>query len=151
MRSFPVIWKFSIRCSKPLILRSANRRALSSWTLHLFSLSASKPSTDRPNSSKIASAHLRACSGAAVELTKLARLLPAALTAPLEPQHLGDAVARANSLLLVEAKDIDAYQVNAARSLRPVSQARMPLASIFTIVRNEVHGAMYASTSAAGI
>ncbi len=89
---------------------------------------AASVSAKPPPLIEIASAHLRACYGAAVELTKLARLLPAALTAPLEPQHSGDAVARANSLLLVEAKDIDAYQVNAARSLRPVSQARMPLA-----------------------
>ncbi len=67
---------------------------------------------------------------AAVELTKLARLLPAALTAPLE---IGDGVellewAKAESLLLVDAGLIEDYELNASRSLRPVSQARVPLA-----------------------
>ncbi len=66
---------------------------------------------------------------AAVELTKLARLLPAALTAPLEIADGVDLMdwAQAKNLLLVDAEQIEDYELNAARSLRPVSQARVPL------------------------
>ena len=66
---------------------------------------------------------------AAVELTKLARLLPAALTAPLEIGNGMDLLdwAQAESLLLVDAEQIDDYELNASRSLKPVSQARVPL------------------------
>ena len=77
------------------------------------------------------SADLGACCSAAVELTKLARLLPAALTAPvdLEPGQDAKTWASGENLLVVEATDIEAYQQSAARSLRPVSQARVPLTS----------------------
>ena len=67
---------------------------------------------------------------AAVELSKLARLLPAAVTAPL---RLESAVrvaewARACDLLDVSIAAVEGYQVAAARSLRIVSEARVPLA-----------------------
>ena len=77
------------------------------------------------------SADLGACCSAAVELTKLARLLPAALTAPvdLKPGQDAKTWASGENLLVVEATDIEAYQQSAARSLRPVSQARVPLTS----------------------
>lgn len=73
---------------------------------------------------------LRQSIEAAVELTKLARLLPAALVAPLD---IGDGLdlhewARDESLMVVEARHIEDYELNASRSLRPVSQARVPLA-----------------------
>jgi GTP cyclohydrolase II len=61
---------------------------------------------------------------AAVALTKLARLLPAAVIA--EAPSLGD-VAVASGLLMVDAEHITAYQQMAARSLRVVSEARVPL------------------------
>ena len=84
-----------------------------------------------PRPLDVPSADLGACCSAAVELTKLARLLPAALTAPvdLEPGHDAKTWASGENLLVVEATDIEAYQQSAARSLRPVSQARVPLTS----------------------
>ena len=71
--------------------------------------------------------HLHDCCLAAVRLTKLARLLPAALVAPL---NMSDATAWAlgHRLLPVNAAEIIDYDLRAARSLKPVSQARVPLA-----------------------
>jgi GTP cyclohydrolase II len=63
---------------------------------------------------------------AAVELMKLARLLPAAVVARLPALSAASFVEREN-LLLLEAADIPTYQATAARSLRPVSEARVPL------------------------
>ncbi|HET7595169.1 MAG TPA: GTP cyclohydrolase II [Stellaceae bacterium] len=64
---------------------------------------------------------------AAVELVKLARLLPAAVVAELSPRNAA-ALTEREGLVLLDAADIAAYQVTAARSLRPVSEARVPLA-----------------------
>jgi GTP cyclohydrolase II len=70
--------------------------------------------------------------GAAIELAKLARLLPAALVAPLpaargrEPGGLAE-WARRHDLLTVEAGAIAAYQGVAAHSLNRVGEARVPL------------------------
>ncbi|HTH16524.1 MAG TPA: GTP cyclohydrolase II [Magnetospirillum sp.] len=55
----------------------------------------------------------------AVTLAKLARLLPAVVVA--------EAKAVLSSQVAVAAADIAAYQINAARTLRVVSQARVPL------------------------
>jgi GTP cyclohydrolase II len=63
---------------------------------------------------------------AAVELVKLARLLPAMVVAPLSPRGAA-ALAEREALLLLEATDVMDYQATAARSLRPVSEARVPL------------------------
>lgn len=65
--------------------------------------------------------------GTAVRLTKLARLLPSALSAPLV---VDDAVAWAsrNNLLVVTSSAVLDYDRRAARSLLPVSDARVPLA-----------------------
>ena len=84
-----------------------------------------------PRPLDVPSADLGACCSAAVELTKLARLLPAALTAPVDLKPGQDAKiwASGENLLFVKATDIEAYQQSAARSLRPVSQARVPLTS----------------------
>ncbi|MCH9052023.1 MAG: GTP cyclohydrolase II [Proteobacteria bacterium] len=84
-----------------------------------------------PRPLDVRSADLGACCSAAVELTKLARLLPAALTAPVDLKPGQDAKiwAGGENLLFVKATDIEAYQQSAARSLRPVSQARVPLTS----------------------
>lgn len=73
---------------------------------------------------------LIASAEAAVHLTKLARLLPTALIAPLAaPDIIGHiaAFADANDLLVVSANDVADYDMRAARSLKPVSQARVPL------------------------
>jgi GTP cyclohydrolase II len=64
---------------------------------------------------------------AAVELAKLARLLPAIIIAPLAEREAA-ALARRDSVLSLEAGDILAYQRVAARSLRRVAEARVPLA-----------------------
>jgi GTP cyclohydrolase II len=63
----------------------------------------------------------------AIRLTKLARLLPAAVVAPLTAD---DAVAWAQSAgrLLVTTAAIEAYDCNHADDLRPISEARVPLA-----------------------
>jgi GTP cyclohydrolase II len=69
---------------------------------------------------------LVSCAKAAVHLTKLARLLPTALIAPLAVDDIAK-FADANDLLTVSAADVAEYETRAARSLRPVSQARVPL------------------------
>jgi len=64
---------------------------------------------------------------AAIELVKLARLLPAAILAPVsaaEAQRLG----HEEGMLSVGSSDILAYQATASASLRQVSEARVPLA-----------------------
>ena len=63
---------------------------------------------------------------AAVELVKLARLLPAVLVAHLSPRAAAT-LAERDGLMLIEAGAVLAYQATAAHSLRPVSEARVPL------------------------
>jgi GTP cyclohydrolase II len=64
---------------------------------------------------------------AAVELAKLARLLPAVIVAPLAERE-ASALIRRESVLGLAAADILAYHAVAARSLRRVADARVPLA-----------------------
>jgi GTP cyclohydrolase II len=64
---------------------------------------------------------------AAIELVKLARLLPAMVVAPLPPRA-APTLAEREGLLLLEAAQVTGYQAIAARSLQPVSEARVPLA-----------------------
>ncbi len=66
---------------------------------------------------------------AAVGLAKLARLLPAAVTAQLTGPDSEDleAWATRHDLLLADAGDIFQYEHTAARTLRRVSEARVPL------------------------
>ncbi len=63
---------------------------------------------------------------AAVELAKLARLLPAVVVAPLAEREAA-ALVRRESVLSLDAVDILAYHAVAARSLRRVAEARVPL------------------------
>ena len=67
---------------------------------------------------------------AAVELTKLARLLPAALLAPLSKQPVQSPVAWADArdLMAVSAANVAEYRFAAARSLTKVAEAAVPLA-----------------------
>ncbi|MBM3582379.1 MAG: GTP cyclohydrolase II [Alphaproteobacteria bacterium] len=69
------------------------------------------------------------CETAAVALTKLARLLPAALVAPLASADAGDLAAWAarHGLLMVDAGDVFQYDAISARTLAKVSEARVPL------------------------
>jgi GTP cyclohydrolase II len=66
---------------------------------------------------------------AAVELTKLARLLPAALVAPLPGQPVQSPVAWADArdLMAVSAANVAEYRFAAARGLTPVAEAAVPL------------------------
>lgn len=66
---------------------------------------------------------------AAIELAKLARLLPAAVVAPLAAGATEDPRRRSllTGVLGVAASDIAAYQTAAALSLHPVGEARVPL------------------------
>jgi GTP cyclohydrolase II len=73
-------------------------------------------------------AETRTCDIAALKLTKLAGLLPAALTAWLEgapDDLLGWAAER--GLPLIAAADVLAYEDEASTTLRPVGSARIPL------------------------
>ena len=69
------------------------------------------------------------CNSASVKLTKLARLLPAAVTAILRDPKAEDIAAWClrHDLLRVDAGDIFQYEAVAARTLKPVSDARVPL------------------------
>jgi GTP cyclohydrolase II len=63
---------------------------------------------------------------AAVDLAKLARLLPAVVLGPVTPRVAAD-LTGGQGFLAVDAGDVFAYQATAARSLKPVSEARVPL------------------------
>lgn len=71
------------------------------------------------------------CASAAIRLSKLAEMLPAAVTTPLATgwfERLNEFAANRN-LLRVDANAIAQYPTLAADTLRPVSQARLPLAA----------------------
>jgi GTP cyclohydrolase II len=78
---------------------------------------------------KIEEAEPYSCESAAVALTKLARLLPAAIIAKPDLDDSDDLVAwtSRSDLLLVDAGDVFQYERTAARTLRAVSEARVPL------------------------
>jgi len=67
---------------------------------------------------------------AAVALAKLARLLPAALTAPIAVADADDLAAWSarHDLMLIDSGDVFQYEKTASRSLRRVSEASVPLA-----------------------
>ncbi len=70
------------------------------------------------------------CDSAAVQLAKTARLLPAAVSATIADPDAKDldAWAARHDLLLVDTGDVFQYERSASRSLRAVSEARVPLA-----------------------
>jgi GTP cyclohydrolase II len=65
---------------------------------------------------------------AAITLTKLAKLLPAALTVPLTARR-SEVTASESDLLRVDAAAVAAYANLAAATLRPVAEARLPIAA----------------------
>ena len=75
------------------------------------------------------SAAAASCEAAAIRLATIAGLLPAALIAalPAEAKDLA-AWARARDLPIVQADEILGYHASVAASLRPVIEARLPLA-----------------------
>ncbi len=71
-------------------------------------------------------AHTR--DAAAVDLARLARLLPAAITAAVADANRSAADwAAAHDLLLVRARDVADYRTHVVRTLRRVADARVPL------------------------
>jgi GTP cyclohydrolase II len=64
---------------------------------------------------------------AAIDLAKLARLLPAALLATIDHATDPSVLARQHDLLEVSAREIEDYRYAVARSLKIVSEARVPL------------------------
>ncbi|MBT8003038.1 MAG: GTP cyclohydrolase II [Rhodospirillales bacterium] len=78
---------------------------------------------------EIHDAETYASESAAVALTKLARLFPAAVVAQPHLTESEDLVAwtSRHDLLLVDAGDVFQYERTAARTLRAVSEARVPL------------------------
>ena len=65
---------------------------------------------------------------AVTRLTKLARLLPAALAAPIDRPLATERLLTRADILSVSAHDVDRYALFAARSLVRVAEARIPLA-----------------------
>ena len=63
----------------------------------------------------------------AIQLMRIARLLPAALVAPL-PDQSGPAVAAARNLLVIEAEVVAAHGPVGVAALQRVAEARVPLA-----------------------
>jgi len=90
------------------------------------------PPSRLPAADQIVAASAESCLPAAIDLAKHARLLPAALFSSLPPGTDAATFAATHSLSLVEAEDVTQYLVNSAQSLKPVSQARVPLAGAET-------------------
>jgi len=65
----------------------------------------------------------------AIELAKLARLLPAVVLGPLtaDPNNKRRDWARDQDLVYVDAADVNAYEENSSRNLHQVAQANVPL------------------------
>jgi GTP cyclohydrolase II len=91
---------------------------------------AEPPDGQRPRI-KTTDAPAFSCESAAVQLAKYARLLPAAMVASLECKEADDVAAwgARHDLLLVDAGDIFQYDNTSGRTLRAVSEARVPLAA----------------------
>ncbi|MGE5441450.1 MAG: GTP cyclohydrolase II RibA [Bacteroidota bacterium] len=88
------------------------------------------PDADVPSDRfQITEAMPHSCESAAVLLAKTARLLPAAVTATIRDPEADDLPkwASRHGLLWVDAGDINQYDFTAARTLKPVSEARVPL------------------------
>ena len=81
-----------------------------------------------PELSPAAHVDLDGLDAAAIDLAKLARLLPAALVADLDRLDHPAAWARSQDLLAVSAADIASYRFEEAQSLQLVAEARVPLA-----------------------
>ncbi|WP_428670276.1 GTP cyclohydrolase II [Reyranella sp.] len=79
--------------------------------------------------SRPVASHAPLVAEAAIELAKIARLLPAVVLGPLsrDPGNKRRDWAREQDLLYVEAADIRAYEETAARTLQQVAQAHVPL------------------------
>lgn len=103
---------------------SLDDTASAEFVLQLADPLAEKPAMARPIG--LSSVGGSCCAGAAVRLAKLARLLPAALIAPLG-QGQAEQLVKAQDLLTVAVADVVAYPETQARSMREVAWARVPL------------------------
>lgn len=106
----------------------AHKKGLTAETIH----NLAEPLSASPLKNadlKIVEAEPYSCESAAVALTKLARLLPAAIITKPDLEDSDDLVAwtSRSDLLLVDAGDVFQYERTAARTLRAVSEARVPL------------------------
>lgn len=82
-----------------------------------------------PSGSTVEPVAAESGAGAAVVLAKLARLLPAVVAVPCPVSALeAMAWARAREIMAVAAEEVVAHHETAARALRPVGEARVPLA-----------------------
>jgi GTP cyclohydrolase II len=89
---------------------------------------ATQPASDAIRA--LAAARPDGVEAAAVALTKIARLLPAAILVPLAAPREGlDTWARMQDILVVSAVAVVDYRRAAARLLRKVSEAKVPLAA----------------------
>jgi GTP cyclohydrolase II len=79
--------------------------------------------------SRPVASHAPVIAQAAIELAKLARLLPAVVVGPLslDPGNKRRDWAREQDLVYVDAADVLDYEESAARNLQQVAQARVPL------------------------
>ncbi|MCW5699411.1 MAG: GTP cyclohydrolase II [Rhodospirillales bacterium] len=85
------------------------------------------PPQPLPAAPTITECPAHSCESAAVLLAKTARLLPAALSAAIDDVDDPVAWAVRHDFLFVDAGDVFQYEPIAARSLRAVSQAKVPL------------------------
>ena len=106
--------------------------------VHLDDISAASvieladPASGGPDSAKIGLPVAQSTgdlAAAAIDLNKLARLLPAAVIAPVTPVPADPAAwAAAHDILFLGATDVEEYRFAGARSLTQVAEARLPLA-----------------------
>ncbi|TWA95551.1 GTP cyclohydrolase II [Azospirillum brasilense] len=103
-------------------------RCLTADEAHALADPEHRPDGDMPDSLTATAMDPGSRETAAVDLARLARLLPAAIVAPAAG-HTGSAAAWAaqHDLLLVRARDIADYRVHVVRTLRRVAEARVPL------------------------
>ena len=80
----------------------------------------------RPPSRAVVAGAPDAGASAAITLTKVAKLLPAALTVPLS-RSAAEAMALEGDLVRIDAAAIAAYADLVAATLRPVAEARLPI------------------------
>ena len=84
---------------------------------------------DNLNKLEVSSAEKYSCETAGIGLTKIARLLPAALIAHIKDKDANvlDSWATRHDVLVVDAGDIFQYEHTQARTLKAVSEAKVPL------------------------
>ncbi|QCO16357.1 GTP cyclohydrolase II [Azospirillum brasilense] len=108
-------------------------RCLTADEAHALADPEHRPDGDMPDGLTATAMDPGSRETAAVDLARLARLLPAAIVAPATGHtaagHTGSAAewAARHDLLLVRARDIADYRVHVVRTLRRVAEARVPL------------------------